>query len=825
DDLVEKARLYLENDELRESITVTAQQYVTEKHTYLARMKRLLDAVSSVQPRATNVRASSIAGAEALTSIVILTHNEWPITRLCLESIRRWTLEDHEIIVVDNGSDDETVSRLTEMQDVVLIENAENRGFAAAVNQGIRASRGRDVLLLNNDVVVTEGWLNRLRTALYSGPSIGMVGPCTNYTAGIQKVDAQYEGLDDLERFAEEWRKSNRGVAAYAPILMGFCLLAKRAVLDRVGYLDERFRIGFFEDNDLSLRVKKAGYQLLNVRDVFVHHFGSWTFRSTGVDIGSQLSANQCIYEEKWDSVLKPLFVGSDSKSSAMSGQPSKISMCMIARDNADTIEKALLSIRPWVDQMVVVDTGSKDATPEIAERCGAQVEFFEWCDDFAAARNTSLEHATGDWVFWMDSDDTMDEHNGRQLRELVATKQADSVVGFVIQVYCGDVSSDGLTIVDHVKLFRNDPAIRFEGRIHEQVLPSIRQMGGEIGWTDVHVHHSGADYSPEGRARKIKRDLRILAKDLADRPCHPFVLFNLGMTYECAGNSASAVGYLTECIEFSHTGESHLRKAYVYLVNAYERLGQFAEARKRCWEGLGRYPDDAELAFRLGQILMRSRDWREALAAFQRIRVKDANRYFTSRDSGITGHKLNFEKGICYEEIGRYEEAIRSWEVCLDELPEYEPAWDGLLRLSRNTGRTDFLRDFSENGGSHRHILVCQACIEHASGNIESAGKYFEKAVAIAKDNVWVLDEYARFLQSTEQWDRSNIVIKRLIELNPSNPSHHFNLGLSLYRVGRNHEAVESLERSQRRRPGHPPTQCLLRECQAAIEDTVGQR
>src|SRR5262249_30200154 len=92
------------------------------------------------------------------------------------------------------------------------------------------------------------------------------------------------------------------------------------------------------------------------------------------------------------------------------------LSLCMIVRDNARTLAAALTSIRPWVDEMVVVDTGSTDATPRLAARLGARVEHFAWCDSFAAARNESLKYARGQWVFWTDSDDTIDAANGRKL-------------------------------------------------------------------------------------------------------------------------------------------------------------------------------------------------------------------------------------------------------------------------------------------------------------------------------------------------------------------------------------------------------------------------
>lgn len=128
----------------------------------------------------------------------------------------------------------------------------------------------------------------------------------------------------------------------------------------------------------------------------------------------------------------------------------------MIVRDNARTIGAALESARPWIDELIVVDTGSLDETRAICRNPGAQVQFFPWIDDFAAARNESLRHAQGSWFFWMDSDDTLPAECGRQLRELALAPNPDNVLGFVMQVHCpGPEGTDGgdMTVVDHVKL------------------------------------------------------------------------------------------------------------------------------------------------------------------------------------------------------------------------------------------------------------------------------------------------------------------------------------------------------------------------------------
>jgi glycosyltransferase involved in cell wall biosynthesis len=163
-----------------------------------------------------------------------------------------------------------------------------------------------------------------------------------------------------------------------------------------------------------------------------------------------------------------------------------RLSLCMIVRDNEDTIEACLASIYPWVDEIIIVDTGSKDRTIEICRKFGARIFEFPWCDDFSAARNESLRHARGEWIFWMDSDDIIDQEQGRRLRELAYGEHPVDCLGYLAQVHCESAEPGQMTVVDQVKLFRNRQDLRFEHRIHEQILPSIRRANGSVVFTNL---------------------------------------------------------------------------------------------------------------------------------------------------------------------------------------------------------------------------------------------------------------------------------------------------------------------------------------------------
>lgn len=235
-----------------------------------------------------------------LTSVIIPTFNQWEYTRQCLESIRQFTATSYEIIIVDNGSTDETVTSLKQMDDVILIENDTNKGFPAACNQGLARAKGEQMLLLNNDVVVSAGWLQNLLACLYANPLHGAVGPVTNNISGNQIRPQLYQTLAEFQEFARQFNQSDPRKWSYSLRLVGFCLLIRREIYENVGPFDEQFGKGNFEDDDYSLRIRRAGYKLVIAGDTYIHHFGSVTNR-TDPEYQQLLALNRQKFMEKWN--------------------------------------------------------------------------------------------------------------------------------------------------------------------------------------------------------------------------------------------------------------------------------------------------------------------------------------------------------------------------------------------------------------------------------------------------------------------------------------------------------------------------------------------
>lgn len=248
-----------------------------------------------------------------LTSIVILTRNQLHYTKQCIDSIRKYTKkESYELIVIDNASTDGTVEWLQLQSDILLVKNETNVGFPRGCNQGIEKAKGDNILLLNNDVVVTENWLTNLLNCLYEQPDTAAVGPVTNSASYYSTIPVSYTTLEEMQEFAAAYNQSDTTKWEERLKLIGFCMLIKRNVLHEIGLLDERFTPGNYEDDDISLRMRQKGFKLYLCRDTFVHHYGSVSWKENIPEFYNLLHTNGLKFQQKWGFPSSDLFIRFD---------------------------------------------------------------------------------------------------------------------------------------------------------------------------------------------------------------------------------------------------------------------------------------------------------------------------------------------------------------------------------------------------------------------------------------------------------------------------------------------------------------------------------
>lgn len=413
-----------------------------------------------------------------------------------------------------------------------------------------------------------------------------------------------------------------------------------------------------------------------------------------------------------------------------------------------------------------------------------------------------------------MDSDDTIPAECGRQLRAFVDRAVEPGLLGYVVQVHCPGAGDDGdpandVTVVDHVKLIRNRPDLRFEGRVHEQILPAIRRAGGSVAWTDLYVVRSGSDPGAEAQDRKRRRDLYLLHMELRERPDHPFPLFNVGMTYSDAGQFEEAAEFLRRSIEHSNPDESHLRKAYALLVHAEVRQGLREKALETCRRGRELFPQDIELRFREGVVLHELGRLEESAQAYRDVLAEREERHFTSIDRGLSGFKARQNLAVVYSDMGDLAQAEREWRAVTQEVPRYRPGWRGLAEVLTRAGRRDDVLAVAERCLADPALRVegrlLRGRLALTDGDIATARAEFEQAAAECPTDRAALEARCQILFDHGPPAEAEAALRALIDRHPAEAAAHHNLGMLLSRLKRHEEAAVSLRQALRYRADDP--------------------
>jgi GT2 family glycosyltransferase/predicted SAM-dependent methyltransferase len=210
-----------------------------------------------------------------MISIIIPILNQHEMTEECIMVVRENT-EDYELVLIDNGSSPPIHKPFTGFVETILIRNETNLGFPVAVNQGIRAAKGDVIVLLNNDVVVTPGWAERLLDHL---ETYSIVAPMANYCAGLQQeiILAAYDNIEELNDRVAELAEERKGESIEVNYVMGFCMAFRKSLFDEIGSFDESLWPCCGEEIDFCFRAREAGHKIGVAQDAYVHHVGSVT--------------------------------------------------------------------------------------------------------------------------------------------------------------------------------------------------------------------------------------------------------------------------------------------------------------------------------------------------------------------------------------------------------------------------------------------------------------------------------------------------------------------------------------------------------------------
>lgn len=253
------------------------------------------------------VEAAENPYLEPLTSVIVVSYNQWALTHRCLKSINdNSETNSIQIIVIDNASVDDTPTNLNawraedpDRRKVIL--NNQNLGFGPAVNQGLKHALGDYLVVLNNDTIVSPGWLRGMRRHFEVNPKLGVLCPVTNNIGNEAQVALKGNNPSEILESARHYNLGRSGQLLPLSIAAFFCVMIPRRVYEAVGGLDEQFVPGFFEDDDYCMRVKQAGLSVACAEDVFVYHELSASFDKLSSERRQAVfEKNKALFEKKW---------------------------------------------------------------------------------------------------------------------------------------------------------------------------------------------------------------------------------------------------------------------------------------------------------------------------------------------------------------------------------------------------------------------------------------------------------------------------------------------------------------------------------------------
>lgn len=424
----------------------------------------------------------------------------------------------------------------------------------------------------------------------------------------------------------------------------------------------------------------------------------------------------------------------------------------MIVKDEEERIASILSDIEGIVDEIVVVDTGSQDKTVEIARSYGAKVGFFAWCNDFSAARNKSIELAESDYLFWLDADDRVNTENQRKIPELKKDLRPGKDRGYLLRVInqVGEASS---LIALQLRIFPNRKNIMFEGRIHEQILPSMERSGIKIENMEIIIDHAGYrdNKTIEDKAR---RNLEILLDELHEGRLDANHLFRIAMSYYSLNEYEKCLEYMKRARQ-DHGNENWYKYSFIVIAECNARLSMTENALQELRQAARVFPETGILFYFLGTLCLQTGRIEEAISALGKAVSLGVTIDTFPLPSDIQ-EMMPFYYGIAMEKAGKIGEAIKAYRASLRVNAQFIPAQKALGMALLQTGEVADAISFLEK------VIECSDKYDRSLWLCLARGYYF---VGRFKD---AHDLYLRsFQELPEDKDVLSGLIQTCIEMN----------------------------------------------------------
>lgn len=418
------------------------------------------------------------------------------------------------------------------------------------------------------------------------------------------------------------------------------------------------------------------------------------------------------------------------------------LSLCMIVKNEAETLPICLKSVEGIMDQIVIVDTGSEDGTIEAARSFGAEVYHFDWIDDFSAARNESLKHATGDYIIWLDADDVISPEQAKRLLELKLHMSKKRKRAYYLKIY-NEMGGTADFTASQLRIFPNLPELRFRRRVHEQIIFSIDEQKIKTETVDITINHLG--YGKGEQEKKYNRNRPLLLKELEENPDDFEMLYFLCRNHYLDGRYEIALNYGEKALS---AVEREKKGVWYYhiknkVAQVYLKSGDEAKALKLFRELVEEKNDDPLNHFAYGQALSVSGQYEEAepyllyfLKHINNIRIDSFPVSVPELELASHNHL-----GLIYSSLHQNEKAVEYYKKAIGIEQSSERAHKNLGAVYLKMGKFEDARKelmwCYERNPEDAAALTNLGTAENFSGNVSEAERYYREALKIDSDNI----------------------------------------------------------------------------------------
>ncbi|MEW5767458.1 MAG: tetratricopeptide repeat protein [bacterium] len=481
------------------------------------------------------------------------------------------------------------------------------------------------------------------------------------------------------------------------------------------------------------------------------------------------------------------------------------ISLCMIVRDEEGQLPRCLASVKDLVDEIIVVDTGSKDKTIQIARSFGAKVYEHPWQNDFSAARNISLSYAQSDWILILDADEELEKDDIPKIRPILMTHKCEGLT-FAVS---SQLPGSGKSRHDSIRLFKNHKEYHYQGIVHNQLI-----IKGLILTTDVRLYHHGYNLSPGQMRKKLERSLPLLKEHLHHHPDDLYARFQLARLYR-------GYNYYEECIKEglmvlnAPQAKEEGAKATVLmtmcdLALAYFKLGDYQHGEEYCLKALSQKEDYLDVLFILGNIYLHREEYQKGIDTLKRfLTAREKSGRFDPFMVDNVGQvdQVYLYLGKAYILLSQFEEAIDYLKHGLEFNPLNPAVYHHLVHCYQRIGNSPEAKstclEAISKGIADEAIYFQLALIYKDEGKHSQAKEAFLEVVNLKEDHLAARLFLIELYLSEGEIAPVFLHLKKAEEIDPAKAWPVYKtLGNKCVSLGRYEDAVQAYKTFLRYRP-----------------------